>query len=92
MEGIMTVRDLIEDLADRDLDQPVMVAVIKYPEEFAIQFRNGEARWTDHDDVECVPVGFDDIQSINGIVHISVELADYSELRHKMGVKGADGG
>ena len=51
MDGIMTTSDLIEALQELPPDAHVMVAVVKYPEEFAVRIREGEARWADHTDV-----------------------------------------
>lgn len=92
-ERIMTVRDLVQELMKRPMEAPVMVAVIKYPHEFQIQFKEGSPRWIDHSDVECIPLMFDDegdadIQEIDGIVHISVELEEFNAERHALGGAG----
>lgn len=86
MDGIMTVREVIEDLAGRDPDAPVMIAVIKYPEEFAIRFKDGVATWSDSSDVECVALETGEITTTHeGVVMIAVELADYDVRRHVAG-------
>ena len=96
MEGIMTIRDLIQELThfedgtERNLDEPVMIAVIKYPEEFKLQFRDGEPRWTDHDDVELIPLGFDDIISFDGVCHIAAELEEFNKERWMVGGNSTD--
>ena len=87
MDGILTVADMIEVMQGFEPTAPVMVAVIKYPEEFAIRVRDGEASWADHTDVECQPLSDEegDITLINGTVMISVELTDYDAQRHFAG-------
>ena len=85
MEGIMTVGDLIRALEELPSDAPVMVAVVKYPEEFSVRVKEGEASWTDHTDVECMPLEDGEITLINGVVHIAVELTDYDAQRHFAG-------
>jgi len=85
MDGIMTTSDLIEALRELPPDAPVMVAVVKYPEEFAVRIREGEANWADHTDVECQPLEAGEITMINGVVHIAVELTDYDAQRHFAG-------
>ena len=83
MDGIMTVREVIEDLTGRDPDAPVMIAVIKYPDEFAIRFKDGIPTWTDSSDVECVPLETGEITTTHeGVVMIAVELAEYDAKRH----------
>lgn len=83
MDGIMTVREVIEDLTGRDPDAPVMIAVIKYPDEFAIRFKDGIPTWADSSDVECVPLETGEITTTHeGVVMIAVELAEYDARRH----------
>lgn len=83
MDGIMTVREVIEDLTGRDPDAPVMIAVIKYPDEFAIRFKDGVPTWADSSDVECVPLETGEITTTHeGVVMIAVELAEYDAKRH----------
>lgn len=86
MQGIMTVGDLIDELGSLPREAPVMIAVIKYPAEFALRSRNGEAwTWTDSTDVECHPLEQGEITMNDGIIHIAVELNDYDEQRHFAG-------
>jgi len=86
MEGLFTVGDLIDELEKRDRDLPVMIAVIKYPEEFEIRFTNGIPDWTHHTSVECHPLeGDGTVTNIDDIIYIAVELDDYSEERHLQG-------
>lgn len=85
MEDILTTRQLIEALEDQPLDAPVMIAVVKYPEEFAVHIKEGKASWTDHSDVECLPVEAGEITVVDGVVMITVELTDYDAQRHFAG-------
>lgn len=88
MEGILTVAEMIETLEQYDPDTPVMIAVIKYPEEFTIR-RDLEGRptWSDSTDVECQPLSDEEgeITLVNGTVMIAVELTDYDAQRHFAG-------
>lgn len=86
MDGIMTVREVIEELTGRDPDAPVMIAVIKYPEEFTIRFKDGIPTWADSSDVECLPLETGEIITTHdGAVVMAVELADYDAQRHFAG-------
>lgn len=84
MQGILTTSELIEALRELPPDAPVMVAVVKYPEEFKVRFTpGGTANWADHTDVECIPL--EEITITEGMVTLTVELADYDEQRHFAG-------
>ena len=90
MEGINTLGNFIAELtnlaSEHDAwDKPVMIAVVKYPEEFGVRIRDGKATWTDRTDVECHPLEEGEVTLIDGIVHIAVELEDYDEQRHFAG-------
>jgi hypothetical protein len=90
MEGIVTVGELIAELQKQPQDAPVMIAVIKYPEEFAVRFKPNddgdlEANWADSPDIELVPYEADDITMQRGVCTIAVELTDYSLQRHYAG-------
>lgn len=86
MEGILTVGELRQQLADLDNDAaPVMIAVVKYPEEFHLRLRDGEVSWTDSTDVEVHPLEEGELHLITGILHLTTELADYDEQRHFAG-------
>lgn len=87
MQGILTVGEMIDQLTEFPSDTPVMVAVIKYPEEFAIRLKEGEVTWADHTDVECQPLSDEagEITLVNGTLMIAVELTDYDEQRHYAG-------
>lgn len=83
MDGIMTVSEVIEELQQRDPDAPVMIAVIKYPEEFTVRFKDGIPSWSDSSDVECLPLEPGEITTTHeGVVMFAVELADYDAERH----------
>ena len=86
MNDLMKVRDLIAALAEKNPDAPVMIAVIKYPEEFSVRFKDGVPSWADSTDVECIPWDAGEVTtSHDGVVMIAVELAVYSEQRHVAG-------
>lgn len=72
----MTVSQLREALAEYDDDQPVMIAVVKYPE----QVDNSPIRWDwdSHMAVEVVPLEPSDVTMQHGsMVYLTVELAEY---------------
>ena len=86
MEGILTVGDLRRELDRFPDDMPVQVAVVKYPEEFAL--RGGvdtELSWTDSTDVELVMVEAEEITQQGACVTIAVELMEYDAMRHFAG-------
>lgn len=87
MDDIMTCRELIQALLELPPDAPVMIAVIKYPEEFALRVDvEGELSWMDSTDVEVVPLERDEVTLQRGnCVTIAVELADYDAQRHFAG-------
>lgn len=85
MEGILTVRDLINELMQLPDEAPIMVAVVKYPEEFAIRIKDGELSWDESTDVECIPLDPEEISVQHGMVYLVVELEDYDEQRHVAG-------
>lgn len=85
MQGIMTVGDLVDELGSLPREAPVMIAVIKYPAEFALRSKDGGWTWTDSTDVECHPLEAGEITMNDGIIHIAVELNDYDEQRHFAG-------
>ena len=91
MEGIMTVKDLIEELQGMNQDAPVFLAVTKYPGEFRIDFIDGEGRWMDHSDVECSPLTPDEIiDHPSGIVYISAEVEEFNQERWQLNGNCAD--
>lgn len=85
MDGIMTCRDLINELLQLPDEAPVMIAVVKYPEEFAIRVKDGEWSWDESTDVECLPLDSDEISVQHGMIYLVVELEDYDEQRHIAG-------
>lgn len=76
---IMTVRDLREELMRLPDDAPVMIAVVKYPEEFPVQ------GWLNNTATECLPLEVGEVTLHDGIVHLAVELTDYDAQRHFAG-------
>jgi hypothetical protein len=87
---IATVKDLIAELVEfaesKDAwDAPVMIAVIKYPEEFQVKIKNGKASWTDSTDVEVQPLERGEVTMQDSCCMIAVELTDYDEQRHIAG-------
>lgn len=85
MQGIMTAKDLIERLEELPEEAPVMIAVVKYPEEFTMRFRDGRATWSDHSDVECHPLEEGEVTFVDGAAMLAVELTDYDAQRHFAG-------
>lgn len=86
MDDIMTVGELIEELHRQPPDARVMIAVVKYPAEFALKRNgNGEISWLDHSDTECIPLERGEITNQNGMVVLAVELMDYDAQRHFAG-------
>lgn len=84
---IMKVGDLIAQLLEYDANLPVMIAVVKYPEEFALRknAHTGEVSWMDSTDVECIPLEHGEVTNQDDIITIAVELMDYDEQRHIAG-------
>lgn len=84
MNDIYTVAQLIADLRELPADAPVMVTVVKYPAEFEVRPdpSTGDMRWDMGDDVECLPLEHGEVTLQEGLVYLTVELADYDEARH----------
>lgn len=85
MTGVMTTLDLVRELLTMPLDSPVMIAIVKYPEEFAIRIKDGHATWADSTDVECHPLETGEVTMVDGMTMITVELTDYDAQRHFAG-------
>lgn len=85
MQGIMTVQELMTELEKMPPNIPVMIAVVKYPEEFGVEIKDGEPSWMDHDDVEVQPLEDGEITLQEGFVCITTELNDYDAQRHFAG-------
>lgn len=89
MDDIMTVRDLIAELEQRDPDLPVMIAVVKYPEEFNWKESkvDGTMTWMDSTDVEVHPLEHGEVtmQENPNMLVLAVELMDYDAQRHFAG-------
>lgn len=85
MNGILTTKELIEELKRMPEDAPVVIAVVKYPEEFAIRFKDDSMSWTDSTDVECVALEQGEVTLQRGCTTIAVELMDYDAQRHFAG-------
>lgn len=82
MNGILTVAELIEELQEHPPDALVMMAVVKYPGEFALRATpEGEWRWDLGTDVEVSPLEHDEITQVDGQVWLTVELAEFNEER-----------
>lgn len=85
----MTVRELMHELEGCNPDAPVMIAVCKYPEEFAMRRQEGVPdapwSWMNGTDVEVIPLEDEDISEQEGMIVLCVELTDYSEQRHFAG-------
>lgn len=83
MEGIMTVRDLREQLMQYEDEDPVMIAVVKYPAEFRVKADlEGQGTWMDGTDVEVHPIEEGEITKQGSMVVIAVELESYEAQRH----------
>jgi hypothetical protein len=82
MDNIIHVRELIEELEQFPDDCPIMIAVIKYPGEFAIRTtQEGELRWDLGTDVEVNPLEEGEISLHEGQVWLQVELEEYDTER-----------
>jgi hypothetical protein len=82
MDGLMTAADLIARLQEVDPNAPVFIAVVKYPGEFRVEFKDDGPHWADHDDVECQPLTDDDVIEMNdGIVYLAAELDEFNADR-----------
>lgn len=83
MEDVMTVRQLIEELAELPPDAPVMMTVVKYPAEFEVRATPEGGRWDLGTDVECHPLEHGEVTLQDGLVYLTVELTDYDEARRE---------
>lgn len=84
MDDIMTVSQLISELAELPPDARVMIAVVKYPSEFQLKpTTEGDMRWDLGDDVECHPLEAGEVTLQQGLVYLTVELTDYEESRRE---------
>ena len=84
MDDVMTVRQLMEELSDLPPDAPVMMTVVKYPNEFQIRSGpDGVGRWDTGTDVECHPLEHGEVTLQDGLVYLTVELTDYDEARRE---------
>lgn len=82
MDDILTVSQLIEELGELPPDAPVMITIIKYPDEFRIKAdAEGQGRWDLGTDVECHPLERGEITMQDGLAYLTVELTDYDESR-----------
>jgi hypothetical protein len=85
MDNIMRVQDLIRILEAQNPSAPVMIAVVKYPSEFMLEWDdkdNDEAKWKDWREslaVEVVPLENGEITTVDDEVTICVELTDFKE-------------
>ena len=91
MEGTMTVAELRAALTEFEDDAVVMMAVIKYPGEFAMRLTNtGEWRWDQGTDVEVQPLDPDEIRMLDGgQCWLVVELEEYNIERAMLNGAGA---
>lgn len=84
MDDIMTVSQLIEELRELPQDAAVMIAVVKYPNEFTLRTSpDGAASWDLGTDVECHPLELGEVTLQQGLVYMTVELTDYDEARRQ---------
>lgn len=85
MDDIFTVADLIEELGTLPQDAPVMITVVKYPNEFRLRpTPGGNASWDLGTDVECHPLERGEVTLQEGLVYLTVELADFDEARQAL--------
>jgi hypothetical protein len=91
MEHIMRVADLRKELEDLPDDAPVMIAVVKYPNEFALKATpEGKWRWDLSTDVEVHPLEHEEVTLVDGQVLLTVELEEYDEARAQLDAASAD--
>lgn len=84
---VYTVADLRDDLSEFPDSMPVMIAVVKYPGEFAIRWNTeGEVRWDTGTDVEVCPLekGDGSLNVVDNLLLITVELEEYNAERHAL--------
>lgn len=85
MDDIFTVADLIEELGTLPQDAPVMITVVKYPNEFRLRpTPDGKASWDLGTDVECHPLERGEVTLQEGLAYLTVELADFDEARQAL--------
>lgn len=82
MDNIYRVGDLVEELMELPLDTPILVTIVKYPQDsMKRDLDDWDGDWDLGDDVEIVPLEQTYIK--DGVVHLCTELTDYSEERRE---------
>lgn len=80
MDQILRVQDLITELEKLPMGAPVMIAVVKYPDQFELKVSSdGEATWDHNEAVEVVPLETGEIHRHGDLIYITAELTDYAE-------------
>lgn len=74
MHDVLRVQDLIRELEALPLDAPVMVAVVKYPDQFELK-----SDWDLSSAVEVCPLETGEVLDMRGMVLLTVELTDFQE-------------
>jgi len=82
MDNVYTVGELIRELGEMPEDAPVLVTIVKYPQDsMKRDLDQWDVDWDEGDDVEVIPLEQTYVK--DGIVHLCSELTDYSEERRE---------
>lgn len=74
MDDILRVQDLIRELEQLPLDAPVLIGVVKYPDQFELS-----DDWDISQAVEVLPLETGEVFLKRGAAMMVVELADFEE-------------
>jgi hypothetical protein len=82
MDNVFTVGELVEELMQLPQDAPVLMTIVKYPQDSMKRpLSDWNIGWDEGDDVEVVPL--EHLYMKEGLVHLCLELTDYSEERRE---------
>ncbi|PYS90453.1 MAG: hypothetical protein DMF62_04640 [Acidobacteria bacterium] len=82
MDDVFTVAGLIAELECLPPDAPVLITIVKYPQDsMRRDLEQWGIDWDEGDDVEVVPL--EQLYMKAGLVHLCTELTDYSEERRE---------
>lgn len=84
MTDIYTVKQLMAELSELPPEAPVMLCVVKYPNEFGLRpdhSNDGVMAWDDGDDVEVHPLEHGEVTLQRGMAYLTVELDEFNPER-----------
>ena len=83
-DDIYTAKQLIDELQDLPPDTPIMLCVVKYPDQFRLKrdVDSNEWRWDNGSDTEQHPLT--ETELIDGLLYLTVELTEFNPERAQM--------